>query len=434
MRKIKSTDKIAILSLFTSLVRVLGGPITIILVSSMLTLEKMGFYYTFFSIIAMAQLFEVGVGFVLKQYYSHDCVYESNGSLTDKSITKSSHLFRFSIQWYLTLTVIYIAVLLPFGSYYFRDYSGNVEWQFPYVLLVIATGLNIFLNVVVSYLDGMQHQILLNKARLISSLSMSVSLWILIASGFDLYSLGISQGISVIVFLTVSYVKKSNYIHNISLNLQGYSFKAQFKKVFPLLGKTGIVWFFGYFFWNGFTLLSFKLYGAEIAGKIGLSLALAKGGYDIANSFIANQRTVMANLIANNKESESLSTFYRYFIISTVVLILGYSAYFVFRTIFPDFYIFEKVISNSEMLYLFIFYCLTLGMTSMNNYVRSYKIEPFLTLSLYNSIFVPGGFYIASKLGSVSIFLAPVLVMILPLSFSIYIFIRKVRCSRAVYE
>ena len=204
----KKTDRIAILSLLTSLIRVLGGPVTILMVSSHLSLEEMGFYYTFFSFIVMTQLFEVGIGFVLKQFYSHDCQYDDQGFLSEKSLIESSKLFIFSCQWYTGLAVIYLALLVPFSKLYYLNYEGEIEWEGPLLLLLVVTSLKLISNIVDTYLDGMQKQIILQKARLFSSIAMSLSLWAMISLDCQLYTIGLSLLVSIkVFFLVILYYK-----------------------------------------------------------------------------------------------------------------------------------------------------------------------------------------------------------------------------------
>ncbi len=423
---------VAVLSFFTSLIRVLGGPITILLVTSTLSVEEMGFYYTFFSFISMSQLFEVGVSFVLKQYYSHDCKYDDNGQLSSENKLRCGRLLRFSIQWYSGIAIIYFIIIVPVGFLYFFDYSGEVDWQSAYLLLILSTSLRFIVNIIDSYLDGMQRQVLLNKTRFFSSLFMSLTLWASIYLGFDLMSLGISQCVYVIVFVLFASKYRVQYSRDICLSPINYSFKIEVKRIFPLMGRTSMVWFLGYFFWNGFTLLSFKLYGAEMAGKIGLSIALAKGGYDIANSFLINQRTMIANYLAHDDFSSAYRLFQRYFALAFSILMIGYSGIFVIKCLFPSFYLFDNTLENFDLLSIFLFYCLAMVMTGFNNFVRAYKIEPFILLSLYNAFFIPLMFYLTPLMGINGMFTASIIMFIPSIIYSSYYFMKRVKKSKVL--
>lgn len=424
---LSKTDIIAAYSFGAAIIRMLSGPLTILIVSAFLTIEEMGFYYTFYSFVTMALLFEVGVGYVLKQFYSHEVKLDASGKLEYESQVRINHIFRFSVHWYSVVVIAYVTGISILGWFYFSDYTGDVEWQAPFFLLVFMTGIRIFVNVFDSYLDGMQHQEVVNAIRLFSTLLAAFTLWLFIYLGFGLLSIALSQLASALAIIVMVIGYRSTVFTYLSNEFsENYSFKEQFRGIFPLFGRTSLVWFFGYFFWNSFTLIAFRIYGAEFAGRIGLSVSMARGGFDIASSFLNNQRTVFANLIANNKVDQSLIIFRKYFIVAIVVLFSGYSAFFVIYQIFPDFYLFNKALDTEQLITLFLFFFITLITSSLNNLVRAYKIEPFVLLSIYSACFVPLAFFIGAKLEFDNIFLLPLSVLIVPVIVSIRTFYLKV--------
>ncbi|MEX5790053.1 hypothetical protein AB6H13_20235, partial [Providencia vermicola] len=64
-------NNIAIFSLLAKSINIFCGPITLLIISSKLSSEEIAFYYTFFNLIALQQLVELGLGFTLKQCISH---------------------------------------------------------------------------------------------------------------------------------------------------------------------------------------------------------------------------------------------------------------------------------------------------------------------------------------------------------------------------
>jgi hypothetical protein len=396
------------------------------MVSSHLSLEEMGFYYTFFSFIVMTQLFEVGIGFVLKQFYSHDCKYDEQGVLSDHSLIKSSKLFIFSCQWYTGLAILYLAVLIPLSDFYYIDYEGEIEWEGPLFLLLFITSLKLISNIIDTYLDGMQKQVILQKARLLSSITMSLSLWVLIGLDYHLYSIGFSLLISIAIFIFFVLYYHKDIDFKLSNNRGNYSFLEQFKEVFPLLSRSSLVWFFGYFFWNGFTLLGFHLYGASAAGQIGFSIAIAKGAYDVANSFSVNQRTVIVHRISNDKTKEAIGIFFKYSIFSLCLLTFGYLLIISVKIYLNDFEILSKMLDTKNLIILFLYYIFILIMTNVNNFVRAFKIEPFVYLSIYNSFSLIITFYISYYCEFKNIFILSMIFIIPSLIYSLTVFLNKV--------
>ena len=376
----------------------------------------MGFYYTFYSFATMAMLFEVGVGYVLKQFYSYEVTLDEAGTIYSEGRRNINHIFKFSLHWYALVSILYSLCIGIGGAIYFSDYQGTVQWQAPFYLLVLMSGFRVFLNVFDSFLDGIQRQELINAIRLYSTLFSAIALWIAIYVGANLYSVAISQFSSGFVILILIHKYKNSFSSIVDNRLTlDYSFKSQFKKIFPLFGRTSVVWFFGYFFWNGFTLIAFKVYGAEFAGRVGLSVSIARGGFDVANSFLINQRTILANKIANNKTKEALKIFTRYFFLSSIILLSGYCLFITTWLMFPDFYIFNKLLPMQLVITLLFFFVITLIFTATSNFVRAYKVEPFVLISIYNAFCIPFFFWLSYIYQLENIFLLSVCALIVPI-------------------
>ncbi|WP_158224716.1 hypothetical protein [Agaribacterium haliotis] len=364
---------------------------------------------------------------MLKLFYSHEVRFDEGGKLDHDCLQSINRIYRFSMQWYVLVVLAYCFSVSAFGWFYFADYEGDIHWQLPFFLMVLMNGARIFLNVFDSYLDGVQYQELANSIRLVNTLVSAVALWLFIYLDFGLMALALSQlasVISIIVMLCLYQEKTFAYVRS-GLPIE-YSFRRQFKEIFPLFGKTSLVWFFGYFFWNGFTLVAFRAGGAEFAGRVGLSVSIARGGFDVASSFLNNQRTMFANWVANDQLSKAMSVFKKYFAVSVLVLLGGYGAFFSLYYILPDFYIFEKLVNKEQLAMLFLFYFITLVTSSLNNFVRAYKVEPFVWLSLYGAFMVPFTFWLSLHAGLANVFVMPALVLLLTLVVSLRTFYKRV--------
>lgn len=407
--EINKSNKIAILSLIHSLFRIAAGPVTLIFIASTFTNEEMGFYYVFFGVIGMKMLFEAGMSNVLKVTYSH--IKSSNWVAT-------SHLFVFSVVWYTVLSLIIFAFLYFVGNIYFESYSGSVEWSKPWILLCFTTSLLLFISFIEAFLDGTQKQIELKYIQISNSFSV-VFLWGALYLDYGLYSLAIMQIASTIITIMI-FLSIRKKIFPVKLILDKFSFKEEFSLISNLLHKTFFVWVFGYFFWNGFNLLSFKVLTPEIAGKIGFSLALAKAGYNFASSILVNQMTLIARFISEDNKA-SIFILKKFLIISVGIMIVGYTLFILLHFMAPTFYIFGKVINIEDLIILFGYFLLIHMFVSLNNYIRAYKVEPFVLLSFCNAIGAILGFYIGIKL-ELSYFLLPMCWQVVMLIFSYRMF------------
>ncbi|HGX0086754.1 TPA: O81 family O-antigen flippase, partial [Escherichia coli] len=189
----KKYKTLSLLSVCLSSIRVFLGPITLLVLAKNLSTEELGFYYAFFSLTAMAQLLEVGMSSVLKQYYSHSYAIHD---ISEKNI-KISNYFNFSIYWYLILSILFFILGGGVSYVMFNDYNGIVNWKLPWFFLLFVSCTNLLVLPLNAMLDGTQRQQLLMKANIVSQLMIAISLWLTIYLGLGLYSLGLSQLVGI---------------------------------------------------------------------------------------------------------------------------------------------------------------------------------------------------------------------------------------------
>jgi O-antigen/teichoic acid export membrane protein len=412
MNSLKNSKKIAIFGLVGTSIKLLTGPITLLIIAATLTKEELGFYYMFFSLIAMSQLLEVGVGSVLKSYYSYEVPVNRKYTIENKSNIFA--LYMFARKWYLLLSLLFFIIGIISGEATFQSYNDDILWKGPWYTLLFVACINLLLLPIKSYIEGMQYQLKLNFINIKSQVAMAISLWVALYFNFGLYSVALSQASGVVIFFICYYKDKDLKVEK----TKTYdTFGTVFKKLLPLLKKTGIVWFLGYFYWNSFNFITFNMLGAQTAGVIGLSIALARAGMGVAGSIVISQLTVFSNLIANNKEKESFIIYKKYAFYSLLLLLFGY-VIFIFGMLFkPDFYFFEKVLPIKQIMYLFTFFFIAHLVSLLDSYTRSYKVELFVFVQLFNSIFTPLMFF-CSIYFDIEYFILPIVSAVLVLIFT----------------
>lgn len=413
MNSYKEYRVISLLSICMSSLRIIVGPITLLVLAKKMTSEELGFYYTFFSLTAMTQLLEVGMTGVLRQYYSHS--YNK-----DNSTDKISNYFIFSVYWYFALSILFyiLGTIIPFVMY--NDYQGQILWEKPWFLLLAISCFSLMLLPLNAMLDGTQRQHLLIKANIISQLAVALSLWSFIYAGYGLYALGLSQLIGMLSFLTAIFVLNKLSWRLIKLNYKVFNFKEVLIDLWPLLKKTSVVWFLGYFYWNGFNILSFKYLGAEIAGFIGISIALMRAGQNIAISILNSQMTLYANSIAKGLVAESKKIFDKYFFLSFCLLLCGYAIFYIAHFLFPGFFLFQKILPMDQMVFVSIFFMFTFLISGFEAFIRCFKVEKFVFTQLLNSVLTPLLFWAGIALNC-KYFLLPILSVLLVTIMTLYI-------------
>ncbi|MDU1874200.1 O81 family O-antigen flippase [Citrobacter sp.] len=401
--KEKKYKTISLLSICFSSIRVFVGPVTLLVLAKKLSSEELGFYYAFFSLTAMTQLLEVGMTGVLKQYYSHSYNSTDNKGNCDKI----SNYFMFSLYWYFSLAIVFFIMGGIVSYVMFKDYHGIIQWGKPWYFLLLISCISLILLPLNAMLDGTQKQNMLIRANIVSQLMVAGSLWIAIYSDFGLYSMGISQLSGVISFLISIYCFNKYSWFFIDFKKKGFVFKNVFLELWPLLKKTSVVWFLGYFYWNGFNIISFKYLGPEIAGYIGISISIMRAGQNIAMSILNSQMTLYANNIANGFIKEAKKIFDKYFFLSLTLLLIGYAIFYLLYFIKPDFFLFEKVLPMNQMVYISVFFIFTFIISGIEVFTRCFKVEKFIITQVINSILTPSLFLLGIQL-QIKYFILPI--------------------------
>ncbi|KDX89679.1 hypothetical protein [Escherichia coli] len=401
-------SKVAIYSLFGQGIKLVSGPMILLAISKDLSLEEIGFYYTFISIIALKTLLEMGISNVLKQYIIHN-------SAKGKS---SRGLIGFTFLWFVLASLLFFVFCYALSRYLYSDYQGSIDWSLPWDITSVAASLSLFLISIQIVSDSTGDQIKLRRSIMLSSSVYSIILFLSIKANLGLYSIPLAIFSSeTLLFLFL----KSNFkVSYIKWSLS--DFINVLMEIKPLLQKVIVVWVFGYFYWNGFNLISFKELGPEVAGGVAFSIALIKAVSDISSSLVVGQMTIYSENIANNNIKKAYAIFYKFFIFGGILMSLGYCTLLTVWHFLPEFYLFEKLLSKSDVLIIIFYFLCVYIMVCTNNFVRCFKVEPFVKVSLFNSIFVPLSFYYSIKTKSDDLFFLPMLVNAMSMFFSLTIF------------
>jgi hypothetical protein len=182
-------------SVLTRAWSVLAGPISLVFVAHFLSREEQGFYYTFWSVVGLQIVFELGFSIVISQFASHE---RANLRLVDgrmigdpRSHQRLASLLRLSVKWYSVAAVSMTAVLLPAGLLFFSRYGGGnaaVSWSKPWILVAMLTGCNLMLIPVSALLEGAGQIEDVTRMRLLQLMTTNVLVWISQAAGARLYS------------------------------------------------------------------------------------------------------------------------------------------------------------------------------------------------------------------------------------------------------
>lgn len=414
---------VAKLSALGQIVRVFSGPVVLLFIGINLSIDEKALYFAFFNIVALQQILELGVGYTSKQYISHSL--DANNRLTHKTFD----YINFSIVWFLAVS-IFILIVIGFGGvWFFSSYNGSVLWQRPWLLLVLVSSISAaFIPIQIS-LEGVQEQRKVYLSKLIATTASTVVTVFCLNVGFGLYSPACGLFVNMMIqnLLIIRVFNKNVGFGSLYSSSKSFKFLTVLKEVFPLLSKVSITWLLGYALWNSFNLIAFKTLSIEHCALLGMTLALCRAGYSIADSIVSSQLTIFGNGISKGNAKEMDSLFKRYLLASVSILLIGYSFFLLLVFYFKAWAINEMILSFDYTILIMLFSFFILLVSTQNNFCRCFKVDPNFKNSLFLNISVPIFCYVGFHYYNEPNTLFPVIIAMISSIYSYYNYRRLVK-------
>lgn len=413
-----------------------GGLISIFFISRYLTKVEQGYYYTFGSILAIQMFFELGFSTIITQFVAHEKAFLNwNGKTTlvgnKKSLSRLSSLLQFCIKWFGVMAIIFIIVLLIFGSLFFTKYgkqNNDVEWQMPWIILALITGANLMISPILAFLEGLGKVKDVAKIRFLQQAFQLIILFSSLMLGLKLFSVPIAACASVLIILfSIMFSYNMKLLQFIYYELKEWKVNYTIE-IFPFQWRIALSWISGYFIFQLFNPVVFATEGATVAGQMGMTLVALSGILSISMSWINTKVPSFSNHIAM-KNYTSLDFIFnkavkQTSIISAISLFLF--IVFVYFLQYNKYPIGNRFLSIPLIVLLSIATFINQFVGSLGAYLRCHKQEPFLIMSLAMAILTCSSIYFTGKFwGIYGIVVGYTLIIIGSLFWGVFIFNSK---------
>ncbi len=407
-------DKAIVYSLISKAWSFIAGPITALLIANKFTATIQGYYYTFATLISLQIFVELGLGTVTQQFISHEWanlrITNSNTIVGDEdSLSKLYSIARISFKWFF-----YGAILLSFGLaiggyYYFHSTTNyNINWQYPWFILCLLSYATIQLVPFWSILEGCNQLKELYSFRMIQAVIINISTWTSIYFNLNLWVPVIISLISLFCSIIFIKIKYWNFFKQIIFSKSTSSVIDWKKDMFPMHWRIAISWISGFFSFSLFTPILFKYQGAEIAGKFGLTWTIIAAIGGVASAWLNTKIPTLSMLVAKRQYTELNSLFKKILQSVFYICFFGSISFLFFILIAPilKINILSKFISRllpPIPLAIFLFAQLAqITSTPFSAYLRSYKQEPGMKLSLISGILISISTYFFGRYFSIT--------------------------------
>ena len=323
----------------------LSGLLTTVLVTLCLTPQLQGWYYAFMGMVMLYSLFDLGLSQVLINVSSslNDSKTKDQGfkqRLLSNDQFKS--LLHQAARRYGWLAATFVLIMIPAGILFFwtgtkNDPIPSNQWLWPWITLVLVTGVVMLLTPFLSMLEGAGKIAEVALLRLTQGILGSLTCWSLLWQGAGLWAVVMVPLMSAIItgiWLRVRFYALLGIAKDAANEFIRQAANRSFswaKEVWPLQWRFGVGWFTSYMLTQIYTPILFYLSGSVIAGQMGVSFAIANMVAVISNSWTSRHVSQMAEAVGRgdwatlNKIFKSdLSWSCAFFIFCALVLCVGH--------------------------------------------------------------------------------------------------------------
>lgn len=372
-----------------------AGLVTTLLIASFFVPEMQGYYYTFFSVMALQVFAELGLGTVISAYASHEwskLSFDRNGVVTGDAdaLSRLTSLGRFALRWYVAASAVMTIALITGGFFFFGSTGWNQVsvWGAPWIALCIVTGVNLCFMPIWALLEGCNQVSNIYLYRLIQSIASSTAAWISIYLGAGLWVTSIIGTVALLVMLLTTGRRYAGFIRTIMFG-QPLGPRLDWRvDILPMQWRVSLSWLSGYLTFSLFTPVLFHYQGAVVAGQMGMTWAFIAALTGVASSWIAPKAPVFGILVAQKKYAELDNLFWRLTRIVVVVTSAGalaiWTLVYVLGQLQHPFAL--RILSPLATGYLLLATIILAAALPMSTYLRAHRKEPLLMLSAINGV------------------------------------------------
>ena len=376
------------------MLQAVGWLVAIPFITTRLTADEQGFYYTFASLTALQVFVELGMTGVIVQSLAHEVAHLKLEKLhktiswtgSAKNRSRLASVLQFTTRWFFVAGILCGLVLAAAGYYFLSNVEVKhgipVQWAGPWLALSCAAMGSVWMSGVLSVMEGFGRMACATMIRMISTvlslLALILGLWL----GAGLWAVGLQVGVVVIVALgsSIFYLRdlwkatvKEPLDHNYRWRLE----------IWPVQWRIALSWISGWFIFQAMTPMILHVNGSEAAGRFGLALQLATGVQALSGVWIQIRVPFWGMMISRKEWLDLDRDFFWVSIMAlatagttslVVVVLLSVTASFGLPS--------ERLPSISTLYPLLVVAILNQWIFSMAAYLRAHRREPFLFLSV----------------------------------------------------
>lgn len=394
----------------------LAGIGTLVFIARFLTRAEQGYYYTFYSLVALQMIFELGFSVVILQAASHEAAHleiHHDGRISGPHAAhgRLASVLQKSVRWYTIGAILMVGILLPLGIRFFSATpvtAPPVHWLAAWCLVVIANGFTFQIDPTFSFLEGCGFVASVARVRLAQAIIGTMLGWFALSLHHGLLAPGfmISGQAAVGIFYLF---RRRGLLLPLLRHIPG-SFALDWRgEIWPFQWRIAVSWVCGYFITQLFTPVLFHFRGAGgviEAGQMGMSINICGTLTGVAIAWMNTKAASFGRLIALRdfagldrlffralRQSLSAALLASLAVWSTVLFLRQHNVAFALRLLPPI-----------PFAILLITSIINIAVFAEALYLRAHKREKFMLLSILGALWMaPAAFFLGRTYGAFGI-------------------------------
>lgn len=270
----------------TSVFNMVKGPAIVFLVSVFLSDAEIGVWYTFVSLAAMISIADLGFSNVIMHFVARVTGSSTYvvGQLYTGFLGKERELYL--IQYLLKIFIgalLSISCIVMCVGVAILDVQGGVFWC--WILLSMSGGGLVVVTTVQSVLMGLGSVSGVYFEKMIGGMSGLLATVIFLYFGYGIWALSIGSTVLVLVMASTGLYRHQEVLKNF-IGSYPSDLKADLAPLLKLNLSNGGYWVFLILGFQCVVPLTYRLFGAEAAGQVGIWMAILLAIQNFSNSII----------------------------------------------------------------------------------------------------------------------------------------------------
>ena len=368
--------------------RLVLKPFLLLAIPLFLSDNEQGYWYTFTSLAALTTFADLGFTTIVSQFAAHETAllqYDEKEKVYLGNDARLISLFQTMKKWFGRAMLIITPVIFLIGSFVMQGDSSFTLYVVPWLIYAVFNSVNFYIQTNLAFFEGCNRIADVQKIKCIDAIVVNGLSMVLLLCGAGVYALGCSMAVASLVDIILY---KKVFYSLLKQLLSSCSEKVEwFKEIMPLLKRYAIGWISNYLTFQLYNPLTFRMFGAEVAGQVGYTITIISSIYSMANIWMYVVTPIMNAQAERKNWKEMDRTLRNNLPLSGGTFALGVVLFCIILKIpLIDSLLGGRILPVRQFLVLGAAYFLQVFVNGMAIYLRAHKQEPLLYVGIVSAV------------------------------------------------